>query len=100
MKVGRCDLLLIDSNIEGNRPEDRELTSRLYGGDSRVRIRQELLLGIGGVPALTAVGVSPRVVQLHESHSPIVPPPLLRPRIETERIQAAEAHRRVAPPAG
>src|SRR6266850_2542923 len=48
MKVGRCDLLLIDSNVEGNHPEDRELTSRLYGGDSRIRIRQELLLGVGG----------------------------------------------------
>src|SRR5437868_5098470 len=52
VKVGRCDLLLLDSNVEGNAPEDRQLTSRLYGGDGRVRIRQELLLGIGGVRAL------------------------------------------------
>jgi hypothetical protein len=44
LKVGRCDLLLLDSNVEGNAPEDRELTSRLYGGDGRIRIRQELLL--------------------------------------------------------
>jgi starch phosphorylase len=51
MKVGRCDLLLLDSNVEGNAPEDRELTSRLYGGDGRVRIRQELLLGVGGFRA-------------------------------------------------
>src|SRR5208337_3785231 len=51
-KVGRCDLLLLDSNVEGNAPEDRELTSRLYGGDGRVRIRQELLLGVGGFKAL------------------------------------------------
>ena len=41
-----------DSALEGNQPEDRELTARLYGGDQRVRIRQELLLGIGGVRAL------------------------------------------------
>src|SRR5580692_3895801 len=41
LKVGRCDLLLLDSNVEGNAPEDRELTSRLYGGDLRIRIRQE-----------------------------------------------------------
>jgi starch phosphorylase len=47
VKVGRCDLLLLDSNVEGNAPEDRELTSRLYGGDGRIRIRQELLLGAG-----------------------------------------------------
>ena len=52
MKVGRCDLFLLDSNVEGNAPEDRELTSRLYGGDGRIRIRQELLLGVGGFRAL------------------------------------------------
>src|SRR5262249_13496876 len=47
-KIGRRDLLLLDSNVPGNAPEDRELTSRLYGGDGRIRIRQELLLGVGG----------------------------------------------------
>src|SRR6202163_604007 len=52
IKVGRCDLLLLDSNVEGNAREDRELTSRLYGGDRRTRIRQELLLGVGGYRAL------------------------------------------------
>ena len=50
--VGRNTLLLLDSNVDGNSPEDRELTARLYGGDQRVRIRQELLLGVGGVRAL------------------------------------------------
>ncbi len=60
MKVGRCDLLLLDTNVDGNAPEDRELTSRLYGGDGRVRIRQELLLGIGGYRALRAMGISTR----------------------------------------
>jgi starch phosphorylase len=60
VKVGRCDLLLLDSNVEGNAPEDRELTSRLYGGDRRVRIRQELLLGVGGFRALRAMGIAPR----------------------------------------
>ena len=54
LSVGRNSLLLLDSNVEGNRPEDRELTARLYGGDERVRIRQELLLGVGGVRALQA----------------------------------------------
>ena len=52
LAVGRNTLLLLDSDVEGNQPEDRELTSRLYGGDDRVRIRQELLLGVGGVKAL------------------------------------------------
>ena len=49
LAVGRNTLLLLDSDVDGNQPEDRELTSRLYGGDERVRIRQELLLGVGGV---------------------------------------------------
>ena len=56
MTVGRSDLLLLDSNVDGNAPEDRELTSRLYGGDERVRIRQELLLGVGGYRALRRHG--------------------------------------------
>jgi len=60
VKVGRRDLLLLDSDVEGNAPEDRELTSRLYGGDLRIRIRQELLLGVGGLRALKALGISPR----------------------------------------
>ena len=69
VKVGRCDLLLLDSNVEGNAPEDRELTSRLYGGDGRVRIRQELLLGVGGFRALKAMGITPCVLHLNEGHS-------------------------------
>ena len=69
LKVGRCDLLLLDSNVEGNAPEDRELTSRLYGGDGRVRIRQELLLGVGGYRALKAMGITPSVLHLNEGHS-------------------------------
>src|SRR5580692_10143200 len=68
-KVGRCSLLLLDSNVEGNAPEDRELTSRLYGGDSRFRIRQELLLGVGGFRALKAMGITPSVLHLNEGHS-------------------------------
>src|SRR5713226_2214414 len=59
LNVGRNVLFLLDSDIDGNSPEDRELTARLYGGDERVRIRQELLLGIGGVRALAALGIVP-----------------------------------------
>jgi starch phosphorylase len=67
--VGRIDLLLLDSNIPGNAPEDRDTTSRLYGGDARTRIRQELLLGIGGFRALKAMGITPGVLHLNEGHS-------------------------------
>src|SRR6202522_4371549 len=69
VSVGRCTLLLLDSNVAGNAPEDLELTSRLYGGDGRTRIRQELLLGVGGFRALKAMGISPGVLHLNEGHS-------------------------------
>ncbi len=97
MAVGRNTLLLLDSNVEGNRPEDRELTSRLYGGDTRVRVRQELLLGVGGVRALAALGISPGVAHLNEGHSAFAALELIRQRMQAEGIDAIEAIRRVAP---
>src|SRR6476661_3908056 len=96
LSVGRNTLLLLDSNVAGNQPEDRELTARLYGGDSRVRIRQELLLGVGGVRALAALGISPGVAHLNEGHSAFAPLELMRHRMESEGIDAWEALRRVA----
>ena len=84
MKVGRCDLLLLDSNVEGNAPEDRELTSRLYGGDGRIRIRQELLLGVGGFRALKAMGITPGVLHLNEGHSGFAVLEAIRSRMEEE----------------
>lgn len=69
VQVGRNPLFLLDTNLAGNRPEDRELTSRLYGGDIDMRIRQEILLGIGGFRALQALGLSPEVFHLNEGHS-------------------------------
>src|SRR6476620_6481252 len=96
LAVGRNTLLLLDTNVAGNQPEDRELTARLYGGDSRVRIRQELLLGVGGVRALAALGISPGVVHLNEGHSAFAPLELMRHRMESEGIDAWEALRRVA----
>jgi len=96
MQVGRTTLLLIDSDVDGNKPEDRDLTARLYGGDSRVRIRQELLLGVGGVRALSALGISPGVIHLNEGHSAFAALELVRQRMELEGIDAFEACRRVA----
>ena len=84
IKVGRCDLLLLDSNVDGNAPEDRELTSRLYGGDGRVRIRQELLLGVGGFRALTAMGITPAVLHLNEGHSGFALLEAIRQRMQDE----------------
>jgi len=96
VKVGRIDLLLIDSNVEGNSPEDRELTSRLYGGDGRVRIRQELLLGVGGFRALKAMGITPAVLHLNEGHSGFAVVEAIRSRMEEEGIGFDEAVRYVS----
>ncbi len=96
MKVGRCDLLLLDSNVEGNAPEDRELTSRLYGGDGRVRIRQELLLGVGGFRALRAMGITPGVLHLNEGHSGFAVLEAIRSRMEEEGLAFDQAAPRVS----
>jgi starch phosphorylase len=95
VKVGRVDLLLLDSNVDGNAPEDRELTSRLYGGDGRVRIRQELLLGVGGYRALRAVGTHPGVLHLNEGHSGFAVLEAIRNRMEDEGLDFDQAARMV-----
>jgi starch phosphorylase len=96
IKVGRCDLYLLDSNVEGNAPEDRELTSRLYGGDGRTRIRQELLLGVGGFRALRALGVTPGVLHLNEGHSGFAILEAIRHRMQDEGLEFNNAAVRVA----
>ncbi len=67
-RVGRCRLILLDTNVEENSEENRRLTDQLYGGDRRVRIRQELVLGVGGMKALNHIGVTPGVIHLNEGH--------------------------------
>jgi glycogen phosphorylase len=67
--VGRARLYLIDAGVEENAPWDRQLTARLYGGDREMRIQQEILLGIGGVRVLRALGIEPRVWHINEGHS-------------------------------
>ncbi len=94
--VGRRTLLLLDSDVEGNRPEDRELTARLYGGDHRVRVRQELLLGVGGVRALRALGIDPGVLHLNEGHSAFAVLEEIRWQMEGDGVDFEEAMRRVA----
>ncbi len=86
VKVGRIDLLLLDSNVAGNAPEDLDTTSRLYGGDARTRIRQELLLGVGGFRALKAMGISPGVLHLNEGHSGFAVLEAIRSRMVEEGI--------------
>ena len=68
-QVGRVSVFLLDTNCEDNAPEDREITHRLYGGDKALRIRQEMVLGIGGVRALRALGLAPAVWHINEGHA-------------------------------
>ena len=69
VQVGRVRLYLMDADNERNAPWDRELTARLYGGDQEMRIQQEIVLGIGGVRVLRALGIDPLVFHLNEGHS-------------------------------
>ena len=96
MNVGRIKLYLLDCNVEGNKPEDRELTSRLYGGDERTRIRQELVLGVGGVKALRALGIYPGVYHLNEGHSAFAALEVMRERMHDDGQTFDNALREVA----
>jgi starch phosphorylase len=69
IQVGRVPLYLLDTNITQNNPDDRQIIGRLYGGDNDMRIRQEMILGIGGIRALKALGRIPTVCHMNEGHS-------------------------------
>ena len=69
VQVGRVPLLLLNANLPENAPEDRELTAQLYGGDQDMRIRQEILLGMGGIRALELANMEPTVFHRNEGHS-------------------------------
>src|SRR5947208_2559350 len=69
LRVGRVNLYLLDTDIPENSAEDRLITAELYGGDLEMRMRQEMVLGIGGVHALNALGLEPEVFHMNEGHS-------------------------------
>src|ERR1700751_5283631 len=69
LRVGRVNVYLLDTDIPENKAEDRLITAELYGGDLEMRMRQEIMLGIGGVKALTALGIQPDVFHMNEGHS-------------------------------
>ena len=68
-QVGRVPLLLLDTDFSENEADDREITARLYGGDREMRIRQEIMLGMGGVRALHTCGFHPSVYHMNEGHA-------------------------------
>jgi glycogen phosphorylase len=67
--VGRVPLFLLDTHVDGNSDRAYHITDRLYGGDQEHRVRQEMILGIGGVRALRSMGMAPRVYHLNEGHA-------------------------------
>jgi starch phosphorylase len=72
VRLGRVKLYLLDTDLEENAPWDRELSARLYGGDRETRVQQEIILGVGGVRALKAIGSDPTVWHLNEGHAAFV----------------------------
>jgi starch phosphorylase len=82
VRLGRVKLFLLDTDLEENAPWDRELSARLYGGDRETRIQQEIILGVGGVRALKALGEAPAVWHLNEGHAAFVVLQRIRDLIE------------------
>lgn len=89
--VGRARLLLLDSNVDLNPPHLRELTATLYGGDQLTRMRQEILLGVGGLKALRALGIRPSILHLNEGHSAFAILERVRERVEHDGLAVERA---------
>lgn len=96
IQVGRIPLHLLDTNIPQNSPEDRTITARLYGGDTDMRIRQEMVLGIGGVRAIRAMGKEPTVCHMNEGHSAFCGLERIRSLMEKVGLDFAAAREAVA----
>lgn len=94
ISVGRVKLFLLDTNLPENSPENREITGQLYGGDKEMRMRQEILLGAGGIMALRAMGLTPAVRHINEGHSGFLIVEMLAHLIETG-LSFAEAREMV-----
>lgn len=94
VQVGRVPLYLLDTNFDRNaRTEDRDITDQLYGGDREMRIRQEILLGIGGYRALKALGVAPTVYHMNEGHSAFLSLEHVQSLMTAEQMSFSEARK-------
>ncbi len=89
--VGKVRLYLLDTDFDENTPEDRTITHHLYGGDSENRLKQELILGIGGMRALLALGIKPDVYHSNEVHSAFIGFERMRHLIEDEHLTFEES---------
>ena len=90
-EVGRAHLFLLDTNVPENNPEDQDITDELYGGDVDMRIKQEIILGIGGIRMLSAVGLGPGVCHMNEGHSAFLAIERMRILVEKHNLSFAEA---------
>ena len=91
VEVGRTDLFLLDTDYEDNLPEDREVTHQLYGGNWENRLKQELLLGVGGIRALRALGIEADVYHCNEGHAAFCGFERLREYIQNDNLSYPEA---------
>ena len=91
-RVGRVSLFLLDTNLPQNRPADCTITRNLYGGDVETRIQQEIVLGIGGIRALEAMGIHPNVFHMNEGHSAFLALERIRRIREDKGFAFDEAH--------
>jgi len=97
IKVGRNTIYLLDTNITENTPENRVITAALYGGGRETRIRQEVLLGIGGMRALRTLGINPLVTHMNEGHSAFLAIERLRTLISENHLSFHEAQQVIWP---
>ncbi len=94
--VGRISLYLLDTNLPDNDEQDRSITGQLYGGDMELRIKQEIVLGIGGVRALEAIGIRPDVCHMNEGHSAFLALERIRRLIDEFDLSFDEAREQAA----
>jgi len=95
-QVGRVPLYLLDTNIAGNRRDDQDITDTLYGGDIEMRVKQEIVLGIGGMRALAAMGIRPMVFHMNEGHSAFAALERIRLLLADDGLAFQEARELVA----
>jgi starch phosphorylase len=91
VQVGRVPLFLLDTNLAANHPEDREITGQLYGGDNDLRVRQEILLGVGGYRALGQLGIAPSVCHMNEGHAAFLALERIREAMVENKLSFEEA---------
>lgn len=90
-QVGRVPLYLLDCDFEANDQDDREITARLYGGDRDMRVRQEILLGMGSVKALHALGIYPTVYHMNEGHAAFLTFQRIKDLVDGEQLTVDQA---------